>query len=122
MAWRAITDEEWKMIAPVIPKQKRGRPRGRDRELLDAILYKLHTGIRWEEIPPGFPPKMTVYDRFRAWHKAGFFKKLFERLQRLRPRTGQVYYLDSTVKTAKRGPSNFESRKNKRQQNQPGDR
>ena len=103
MAWRKLNDEEWALIEPLIPKQKRGRPRSRHREVLDAILYKLHTGIRWEEMPPGFPAKMTVYDRFQVWHKAGFFKKLFEKFKRLRPRAGNIYYLDSTVKTAKKG-------------------
>jgi transposase InsO family protein len=32
-------------------------------------LFALSTNIRWEEMPPGFPPKMTVYDRFQVWRK-----------------------------------------------------
>ncbi len=112
MAWKKLTDEQWEVVRPLIPKQKMGRPRSRDRELLDAILYVLHTGIRWEEMPPGFPAKMTVYDRFRAWVKEGFFDKLFKALGRRRPESNKVFYLDSTIKSAKRGQARQSSRKN----------
>ena len=119
MAWNRLTDGEWALLEPHLPKQKMGRPRIRgDREILDALLYVLSTGIRWEELPKCFPPKMTVYDRFRFWVKEGTLERLLERLRRKLPK-GTVYHLDSTVKSAKKGRSDFESRKNKRQQNNP---
>ena len=118
MPWKPLSDEQWKLIEPVIPKQKIGRPRTRNREILNAILFVLATNIRWEEMPPGFPPKMTVYDRFQLWRKEGFFKALFERIKMLKPATDKrLYYLDSTIKSAKKGRQDFASRKDKRQQN-----
>jgi len=119
MPWKPLSDEQWKLIEPLIPRQRMGRPRSRNREILDAILFILATNIRWEEMPPGFPPKMTVYDRFQAWRKEGFFEALFERMKSLKPSTDkQLYYLDSTIKSAKKGRQNFTGWKNKRQQNQ----
>ena len=118
-----MSDEQWKLIEPVIPKQRTGRPRSRNREILDAILFILSTNIRWEEIPPGFPPKMTVYDRFQVWRKGGFFEALFERMKVLKPATDKhLYYLDATIKSAKKGRQNFTGREDKRQQNKPRSR
>jgi transposase len=123
MPWKPLTDLQWAVIEPLIPKQKRGRPRSRDREILDAILFVLWTGIRWEELAPGFPPKSTVHDRFQVWLAEGFFERLFEALRALKPPTdGCLYYLDATIKSAKGGPSGRESRENKGQQNKPRQR
>ncbi len=120
MAWKPLSNEQWQLIELVIPKQRTGRPRSRNREILDAILYVLSTNIRWEEMPPGFPPKMTVYDRFQVWRKEGFFEALFEQAKLLKPSTDKrLYYLDATIKSAKKGRENLTSRENKRQQNKP---
>jgi len=46
-----LTDEQWATIQPLIPKQTGpGKPRADDRETLDAILYVLSTGCRWENL------------------------------------------------------------------------
>lgn len=119
MAWRKLSDEEWGLVEPWIPKQRRGRPRSRDREILDAILYMLYTGIRWAELPECFPPVTTVFDRFKVWSKAGFFKRLFDKLRRKPPEKGNIYYLDSTVRPAKKGRQDFSGGKNKGHQNKP---
>jgi|SRR3982750_1397260 transposase len=118
MPWKPLNDKQWEFIEPLIPKQRMGRPRSRNREILDAILFVLSTNIRWEEMPPGFPAKMTVYDRFRVWVQDGFFELLFERVKAIKPPTDKrLYYLDATIKSAKKGQENFTSRENKRQQN-----
>jgi len=120
MPWKALTDEQWLLIEPLIPKQKRGRPRSRNREILDAILFLLWTNIRWEELPPGFPPKSSVHDRFQLWLKEGFFEQIFERLRGLKPKTDKkLYYLDATIKSAKKGRTDFTGRKNQGKQNKP---
>ena len=117
MAWKRLTDAEWEILSPLLAKQHMGRPRVRsDREVMDALLYVLSTGIRWEELPECFPPKMTVYDRFRGWIKDGTIENLLPRLRRKLPKE-KLYHLDSTVKSAKKGRKDFKSRENKRQQN-----
>jgi transposase len=94
-----------------------GRPRKwSNRDCLDAILYLLYSGYRWSELGPEFPPRSTVHDRFSLWAKTGVLTKVFKRLRRKLP-LGKIFYLDSTVKSAKRGQTRRASRGGKRQQN-----
>ena len=102
MSYQALTDAQWERVAWLIPEQQMGRPRTRDREILDAILYVLATGCAWGALPTYFPPKSTVHKRLKVWTEAGFFKKVLRELKRSLP-DSQVYYLDSTVKVAKKG-------------------
>jgi len=102
MGYRALTDEQWEEVSWLLPEQPIGRPRRRDREVFDAILYVLSTGCRWEELPKSFPPKSTVHYRFKQWSKAGVFEKVFKHLRRHFPKT-EVYHLDTTLKPAKKG-------------------
>jgi putative transposase len=41
-----------------------------------AILYVL-TGLQWNALPRESGASTTVYDRFRAWERAGFFARLW---------------------------------------------
>lgn len=123
MAYKPLTDNQWELIEPHIPKQKTGRPRTRNREILEAILYILSTGCRWEELPQCFPPKMTVFDRFKVWQKEGFFEELFRQFKQKKKETQQkakeIYYLDATIKSAKKGRLRWTSRKTQRYENKP---
>ena len=50
-----LTDEEWSLIARLIPPAKRGgRERQKDeRELVNGIMYVLSTGCQWRyEVVP----------------------------------------------------------------------
>ena len=105
MSYKPLTDEQWEDIAWLIPIQETGRPRGRDREIFEAISYVLSTGCRWEELPDRFPPKSTVHKRFQIWSEAGFFEKAFRRLRWSFP-PSSVYHLDASAKSAKKGGQN----------------
>src|SRR5215475_9897564 len=54
-----LTEEEWALVAPMIPPAKRGgRPRDVNvREVLNAIFYVLSTGCQWQALPKDLPPK-----------------------------------------------------------------
>ncbi len=120
MAWKSLTDEQWALIEPHLPLQKMGRPRTRNREILDAILYVLSTGVRWEELPPNFPPKSTVHDRFQLWEAQGFFEDLFQQLKQKRKAVkDELYILDATIKSAKKGRVGRTSWKVKGYENKP---
>jgi len=58
-----VTDDEWVMIAPVIPPAKRGgRRRSVDvREVVNGLLYVLSTGCQWRYMPKDLPPKSALY-------------------------------------------------------------
>jgi transposase len=102
MAYRPLTDEQWEFVAWLIPEQEMGRPRTRDRAILDAILYVLSTGSRWGDLPSDFPPKSTVHKRFQVWSKSGVFEKLLKRLRKQLPES-EVFHLDSALRMAKKG-------------------
>jgi transposase len=98
-----LTGEEWEEIEPLVPKQKRGRPRNRNKECFEAILYVLKTGCQWGFLPGEYPPKSTVHRRFLLWHKMGFFRKLFKKTRRKCLKDALVH-VDATLRVAKRGP------------------
>lgn len=53
MSRHTLTDEQWAVIEPLIPKRRRGpgRPRADDRKTLNGILHVLQTGGAWEDLP-----------------------------------------------------------------------
>lgn len=75
-----LSDEVWERAQALLPAEKArkiGRPRRNDREMLGAILYVLRTGIQWNALPREIGASTTVYDRFRAWERDGFFQRLW---------------------------------------------
>ncbi len=64
-----LTNQEWKLIKPLIPKAKiGGRPRrANERKVINGILYILRTGCQWRNIPKYYPNWRTVYGYFREW-------------------------------------------------------
>ena len=68
-----VSDEEWALIAPLIPEQGRmGRRRSTDlRRVFDAIQYMLASGCQWRLIPPCYPPFSTVRTTFTRPIRAG---------------------------------------------------
>ncbi|MFF5964442.1 transposase [Streptomyces collinus] len=57
-----------------------------DRQCLQGILYVLHTGIGWEDLPQelGFRSGMTCWRRIKRWINAGVFDDLYRILLALR--------------------------------------
>src|SRR5918999_735293 len=78
-----LTDKQWKIIEPLIPKAKQGgRHREVDiREIVNAIFYLLKAGCEWRMLPYDFPNWKTVYDYFRIWKKDGTWKKIHDTLR-----------------------------------------
>jgi transposase len=70
---RVLTDEEWALVAPMIPPARRGgRPRDVNmREVINGLLYLLWTGCQWQALPKDLPPKSTVHYYFKLWDWEG---------------------------------------------------
>ena len=64
-----LTDEEWVIIAPLIPCAKRGGNRRTidPRAVLNGIMYILSSGCQWTALPKDLPPRSTVNDYLRRW-------------------------------------------------------
>jgi putative transposase len=81
-----LTDEQWQVIRPLLPKRKMGKPgrprRVEPRDLLDAIFYILRSSCPWRMLPHDFPPWGTVSSQFYRWRKAGLWEKIHDALRR----------------------------------------
>ncbi len=71
-----LTDAPWKVIHPelmkLIPTYS-----GRQvdlRRVLDALAYRLRTGVQWRYLPHDFPSYSNVFRYFREWIKSGVFE------------------------------------------------
>ena len=78
-----LTDEQWALVKPHIPRSKArtGRPASEPRLMLNGIFWILGTGAPWRDLPERFGPWQTVYDHFARWRREGVFAKGVEALQ-----------------------------------------
>jgi transposase len=83
--YRVLTDEEWLAVAPLLPelqprKETRGRPLTNTREVLNGVLWVMHSGSSWSMLPRRFPSYQTCHRRFKAWQRTGVLKTVLNRL------------------------------------------
>ncbi|MEG0149778.1 MAG: transposase, partial [Comamonas sp.] len=93
MARQPVNKELWQQLQPLIPtfspSSKGGARKLRvsDEAALNGILFVLHTGIPWEDLPQslGYGSGMTCWRRLRNWSAAGVWQRLHQAmLMRLR--------------------------------------
>ena len=104
-----LNQEQWEFVQRFLPEEHMGRPRSRDKECFEAVLYVLKTGCQWDMLPGEYPPKSTVHRRYLVWKKAKVFYNLFRRTRRHNP-LQSVVHIDSTIRLVKRGQHYFQSR------------
>src|SRR5262249_7122900 len=52
------------------------------REVVNAILYRLHHGCAWHALPHDLPPEGTVRDYFHRWRRRGLWEQINATLRR----------------------------------------
>ena len=62
-----LTDFEWAAIKPMLPNKPRGVPHMDDRRVLNGIFWVLRSEAPWRDLPQGFGPYTTCYNRFVRW-------------------------------------------------------
>ena len=64
-----LTDAEWSLVKPLIPRAKRGGNKRtvNVRDLVDGLMYVLSTGCQWTAISKDLPPRSTVNGYFKRW-------------------------------------------------------
>ncbi|MFC9285831.1 IS5 family transposase [Streptomyces sp. NPDC057052] len=95
-----LTDQEWKLLAPLIPRAATGRPRVSDRQVVNGMVYKIRTGISWRDLPERYGPWQTVYTRFRRYALDGVFTRALQQIQAHADAVGDIDWLvqiDSTI-------------------------
>ena len=97
-----LTDFEWTAIRPFLPNKPRGVPRVNDRRVLNGIFWILRSGAPWRDLPEGFGPYTTCYNRFVRWRMAGIWDLIMEAL--VEAHDGSVQMIDtSTVRVHQHG-------------------
>nr|WP_191889415.1 IS5 family transposase [Streptomyces mutabilis] len=95
-----LTDREWELLAPLIPRAATGRPRVSDRQVINGMVYKIRTGISWRDLPERYGPWQTVYTRFRRYAIDGVFTRALQQIQAQADAAGDIDWLvqiDSTI-------------------------
>jgi transposase len=90
-----LSDEQWKKIEPLLPRDVRGKERVDDRRVISGILHVLKSGCRWCDCPPEYGPSTTIYNRFVRWAQRGVWENLFRQLAE-QGRSTQTQMIDST--------------------------
>jgi len=78
--WR-VSDELWGVVHPIIlkkdPLKFTGRPRVDPRAVLDAIIYRMRTGVQWNQLPERFPDDSSVHRTFQRWVRLGVLDRIW---------------------------------------------
>lgn len=105
----------WKLLKKHLPKEpknrKPGRPRVRNRDVLDGIWYVLWTGCQWKSIEKEWfhVSSSVLHERFQTWQEKGLFEKLFKKMVRFYARECKIGWkwqsIDSMMSPAPLGGS-----------------
>lgn len=70
-----LTDEQWESLRDLVaeaPRTGRGRPRADGRSVLNAVIYVMLTGIKWNELPGSFGCSASTARRtYKTWVDRG---------------------------------------------------
>lgn len=105
-----VSDDQWNLISDLasLPVKSTGRNRVNQREALNACLYVLSTGCRWNDLPHDFGVSdSSAYRYLRSLERRQLLKKIFDRLKGFAEQKGKIRlnncYLDASVVKSKRG-------------------
>ena len=90
-----LTDAEWMIIDPLLPRKSRGVARVDDRRVLNGIFWRFRSGSPWADVPERYGPYTTCYNRFVRWRKAGVWDKLLAAVSEAY--AGKIQMIDSSV-------------------------
>lgn len=71
--WVVFTNE----LERAYPPKRRGRPRCCFRLILNAIIYRIRSGVQWNHLPKELGDDSTAHRWFQRWCKDGIFKKIW---------------------------------------------
>lgn len=78
--WR-VPDELWAKIEPVLaecdPPKSTGRKRIDQRQALDGIIYRMRSGVQWNQLPQEFGDDSSVHRTFQRWIGLKVFDRLW---------------------------------------------
>ncbi len=75
-----VSDAVWAKVADLLPgKATDPGATGKDNRLfLEAVLWRVRTGVPWRDLPSDFGKWNSVFQRFRRGVKGGVFERVFQ--------------------------------------------
>lgn len=81
-----LPDEVWARVEPILqrryPVAKTGRPRTDLRRVLDGIIFRMRSGVQWNQLPREFGDDSTVHRWFQRFVSDGVFVEIWAALAR----------------------------------------
>jgi len=81
--WR-VPDELWAKIERILnqqdPPRRMGRKRIDQRRALNGIIYRLRSGVQWNELPEEFGDDSSVHRTFQRWLRLKVFDAIWATL------------------------------------------
>jgi transposase len=75
-----LSDRQWARIGPLLPHRthhgQAGHPFNDHLPVVNGILWVLHTGAPWRDLPERYGPWETVYSRFSRWRHDGTWVRI----------------------------------------------
>jgi transposase len=75
-----LSDRQWGRLEPLLPDRTHhhhpGHPFKDHRAIINGILWVLHTGAPWRDLPERYGPWGTVFYRFNRWRQDGTWGRL----------------------------------------------
>jgi len=77
-----VSDEVWSRLEPHLPGRKgdSGATAKDNRLFLEAVLWRVRTGLPWRDLPTEFGNWNSVFRRFRRSAEARVFERLFREI------------------------------------------
>ena len=75
-----LSEPQWTRIAPLLPHRthhgQAGHPFNAPRPIVNGILWILHTGAPWRDLPERYGPWETVFKCFNRWRADGTWVRI----------------------------------------------
>ena len=75
-----LSDAQWAVIEPFMPRNRPGARRVDDRRVISGIMHVIASGGRWCDCPPAYGPRTTIYNRFNRWSGRDFWRDMLAAL------------------------------------------
>ena len=75
-----LSEQKWARIASLMPHRahhgEAGHPFNDPRPIVNGILWVLHTGAPWRDLPERYGPWETVFKCFNRWRQDGTWTRI----------------------------------------------
>jgi transposase len=110
-----VSDAQFSAVADLSPANGRRGGQWRDhRTVLNAVLWVLHTGAQWRELPGRYGPWQAAHRRLTRWRADGTLARLLGRLHLRLDAAGLIdhdlWCVDATSVRARRAAAGGKSR------------